>query len=443
MKTKSKTNSYPSSDGIARRLKQALSQFSLVGLARQTGFQRRSPQKLTPLVFLQSCLLILLPESASLRNWAIVIGLVKTITYSKQALFKRLHTGALLFVQGVLGAFLARASLGVHRVLHPALERFPRVIIQDSVVLTLSPKLAACFPGARNQAGPQGAMIRVQTLLDVKHERFIHFWHSAFIHNDAKAAPEGLELLRPGDLLLRDLGYFVLSVLRQLMDRGIKFLSRWKIDACLFNLTGQPLGLVGALRHQGWLDQEVLLGAKEQLKVRLVALPVPEAEANRRRRLAKQNRRYRPSAKHLFLLSWNLYVTNVGREVWSAKVVGQVYKLRWRVETIFKAWKSHFELEHVPAGSPEQVQVLLYARLLFIGLFEVYYLAWWDYRLQWQPKPPISLLKLAALMRVCVAELLHIIQPRVDEALAKQIAYHCTYEQRQRKHFIDMLALQG
>jgi hypothetical protein len=123
--------------------------------------------------------------------------------------------------------------------------------------------------------------------------------------------------------------------------------------------------------------------------------------------------------------------------------VGQVYGLRFRIETTFRAWKQHFKMEDVPAGSRTQVEVLLYARLLFIALFEVHYLAGWDQRIQAQPRPPISHLKLAALMPVYLPlELLRHLQPKVQEALAKQVPYHCTYERRRkRKNFVQKLQL--
>jgi hypothetical protein len=439
-----KTNlkSLPNGEASAQRLAQALSQINLDDLARQTRFCRRQPKKLSPLVFIQSCCLILLPGKASLRAWALLIGLVQNLTYSKQALFKRLNAAALAFVQSILHVFLLRLTLGAARTLPPALAGFPRVLVHDSVVLTLSPRLAAAFPGSRRQRCAQGAMIRVQAFLDLKHEQFVHFWHSAYVKNDVASAGEGLEHLRRGDLFIRDLGFFVLTVLERLTERGINWLSRCKTNAGVFDLAGRDLDLVRALRGRDQLDRQVLLGRKERLPVRLVALKVPAAVANERRRKVRRSHGYQPTKKHCWLLGWNIYVTNVGPETWSARQVAQVYGLRWRLETTFKAWKQSFKMEDVPVGSPVQVEVLLYARLLFISLFEVNYLARCDYLIQRQPRPPISHLKLAALMPLYLSvELLRQFQPQVERALEKQVAYHCTYEKRKRKHFIDMLAL--
>jgi hypothetical protein len=439
---KKNLHSLPKGGSGAERLEHALQHLNVDQLARQTRFCRRTPRKLSALTFLHSCFLVLLQTRASLRQWALVIGLVGNQTYAKQSLFKRLNPAALLFVQRVLQAFLARLSLGAQRVLPPALDSFKRVLLQDSVILSLSPGLARSFPGTGNQFGLRG-MLRVQVLLDLKHEQFVRFGHGPYTRNDLQAAREGLEQLQPGDLLIRDLGFYVVAALRRLQDLGVCFLSRVRSDATLFLPEGTPLDLVRALRGRDRWDAPVLLGGEEKLPVRLVALKVPAAVANQRRRKARQNRRYRPSRRHLWFLGWNIYITNVGRRRWpTPEQVGQVYALRWRIETTFRTWKQHLHLEDMPTGSPTQVAVLLYARLLFISLFQVQYLGVWDYQIQQEPTPPISQEKLAALMPLLVSlELLPHFQSRLKSALAKQIAYHCTYEKRKRKHFIDQLAL--
>jgi IS4 transposase len=139
------------------------------------------------------------------------------------------------------------------------------------------------------------------------------------------------------------------------------FLSRLRLDIVLFDLKRQrPLPLLKALRRKGQLDCPVLVG-RQKFPARLVAIKLPEALAAERRRQAKQNRdrRRQPNATYRALLGWALFLTNGDRQVLSARAVAQVYGLRWRIETIFKAWKSHFRLTEVPDGSPEQLLCVL------------------------------------------------------------------------------------
>jgi hypothetical protein len=430
---------------VCSQLESALEPLDCDALARGTGFCRRLPKKLPPLTFVQSACLLLTEPVVSLRRWAMLIGLLRNRTYAKQSLFERLNRRAVNFLQRVLQALLATLSLGRQRVLPPELDSFERVILQDSTLLTLSPRLAGFFPGSRNQSSPRRqSQLRLQAFYELKHEHFLYFSHGAFNRNDLSAAEDGLELLRPGDLLVRDLGYLVLGVLRRLQDSGICYLSRFKHNLRVFEPGGQPLDLARLLRHRTRpLDKDVLVGAKEQLPVRLVAIPLAEELANQRRHQARHNRHFHASRQHVILAGWEIFITNVGREVWSPKVVAQIYHLRWRIETIFKAWKSHFNLENAPAGSRVEVEAFLYARLLLITIFEVCFLARWDYRLQSQTPTGLSLLKLAAYLPLCLAAgWLAQLQPHLQGALLKQIRYHCTYEPRnQRQSYLQMLKL--
>ncbi len=427
------------------QLESALEPLQCERLARQTGFCRRQPKKLEPLSFVQSACLLLTEKMVSYRRWAMLIGVLSNQTYAKQSLFERLSSRAVVFLQSVLQALVSHLNQGVERVLPPELNGFARVIIQDSTLLTLSPKLARFFPGARNQCSQKRqSQLRVQGFYDLKQERFLYFSHGAFNRNDQSAAQDGLELLRPGDLFMRDLGYWDLRVVRHLGEAGLHYLSRFKHNVRVFEPGGQPLDLARLLRHRTRpLDKDVLVGVKAQLPVRLVAIPLAEEVANQRRHQARHNRHFHASRQHVILAGWALFITNVSREVWTPKVVAQIYHLRWRIETIFKAWKSHFNLENAPAGSRVEVEAFLYARLLLITIFEVCFLARWDYQLQGQTATGLSLLKVAAFLPLYLpVAWLAQLQPHLESALLKQVAYHCTYEKRTtRKNFLEMLEL--
>ena len=152
------------------------------------------------------------------------------------------------------------------------------------------------------------------------------------------------------------------------------------------------LSLLGILRRDGRFDQNVLLSAEHKVPVRLVALPVPEQVANQRRRKAKTNRdkRCNPSKAHLELLGWNIFVTSVDSLTWGAETVQKVYGVRWRIEIIFKSWKSYFNLTRTPTGSAIQLEVLIWAKLLAICLFQKLFGC-----LELHIAQPVSLLKTA------------------------------------------------
>jgi hypothetical protein len=421
----------------------ALSSLDLDALARQSRFCRREPRKLPPRSFLLSCCLLLAEPLVSLRRWALLIGTLTNQTYAKQSLCERLSDRAVRFVQGVVLSLVSRLNTQEQPALPAALTAFARVLIQDSTILTLPAKLRSWFPGARNQNGHLGGMIRLQGLYDLRHRCFVHFSHSAFTRNDQTLAHEVLAHLSPGDLLLRDLGYLVLAVLRQIGRRGAFYLSRFKVSLVVLEPEGQRLDLVRRLKKRtAPLDEVVHLGAREQLPARLVGFRVSDQEANRRRRVARRNHHFHASPKHLALLDWDLFITNASALQLSAREVAKVYGLRFHIETIFKSWKSHFQLEDLPAGSRAQVETLLYARLLLITILEVRFWARWEDQLQ-DRAGPLSRLKVAAFLRLYLPiTLLPELQPDLEAALQKQLPYHCTYEKRRkRKNFAERLKL--
>jgi len=93
----------------------------------------------------------------------------------------------------------------------------------------------------------------LQSLLLALHQP-IHFQLGCLTDNDQKASPLILDHLQPGDLVIRDLGYAVLKVWRQIAERGAYFLSRFRSDFVLFDpQSHQPLELLDLVRDHSQL----------------------------------------------------------------------------------------------------------------------------------------------------------------------------------------------
>lgn len=388
-------------------------------------------------------MLLVSQSVVSFRRWAVLVGVLGQLCLSKQALWERTTPCAAAFLQAVLAHVLHRRLTRALPAAPEALATFPRVLIQDSTTLKLSPKLAAAFPGSRNQCGAAHGQLKIQSLYDLRGQRFVSFRLSGFNRNDQAAAPDVLAVARTGDLVLRDLGYYVLATFQQIAQVGAFFLSRLRLDTTLRDArTGSALDLLGTLKRQGRLDRAVLLG-EAQLPVRLVAVRLPEALAAERRRKAKQNRdqRWRPTARHLALLGWAIFVTNVPREIWSPQTVAQVYGVRWRIETIFKAWKSHFRLTEVPSGTAAQLEAMIYARLIFVTVFaQTWAVA--AAALGTEAAPRQSLLQWAGLIGDFFLVLcLEAWRRPLHNSFCRQLDYHGRYERRRRKHFGETLRI--
>jgi hypothetical protein len=421
-----------------QQLKIQLQQLNLDALARRTGFLRRVPRKIPMLSLVLAVVALAAETSLSLERVAAVIGLAAGLSYTKQALHARLGIKLESFLAEVVTSILNQISLPVQT--QGWFRPFQRVLLHDSTVQTLPAHLAAAFPGSAN-GKRRYAALKVQFVCDLLHSQVLHLSLSGFTRNDQAASADILKLLQAGDLIIRDLGYFVLKVMEQLHLKGAFFLSRFRHGVSVWDLeSGKSLDLVKLLRPGQSLDRQVLLGA-ERVAVRLVAQPVPEALANERRRKALANRDQRcvPSKDKLYLLSWNIFVTNVPSRVWPLRAIQPIYRLRWRIETIFKAWKSHLGLRQLNCRTQDLLRLSAMTKLLFC--IAVYRFCD-TLELMGDATQHVSLLRLARIIGQCAgwfaATWLGI---SMAKWLEWHLRHHLFYETRKdRKNFYELLA---
>jgi hypothetical protein len=406
----------------------SLAALDLEGLARRSGFLRRRPRKI-PMLDLLLAFCALGPESVlSLERIAAVVGLAAGCRYSKQALHQRLSQTIEHFLSAVALALFGQMSAPLRA--QGCFASFGRVLLHDSTVLSLPRRLAAVFPGSASQQSKNGAALKIQWVCDLLSGSLVQLSLSGFRRNDQAAAADILSVVQPGDLLLRDLGFFCLPVLVQLQRLGAFFLSRLRHGVVLRDpTTKKPIDLLQLLRRDGRFDGWVLLG-EQQYPMRLVALPVPQEVADRRRALAKNNRDRRcvPDPQRLALMSWSLFVTNVPPRVWPAQLIAKLYRLRWRIEIIFKSWKSHLRLRELNCRSADLVRFSVLLKLLYCLLTTRCFIAL-------APLAPsgrqVSLLRFSRALGHCslliTATLLQISPERL---LTHHWAQHVLYEQR-------------
>src|SRR5215475_4338776 len=183
-------------------------------------------------------------------------------------------------------------------------------------------------------------------------------------------------LARAGALFLFDLGYFNLTAFATLVAAQAYFLSRLNPQATVREVVGgrhQTLELAKSLAAdpRSVIEKAIVLGAYERIPTRLIAVRMPEAIVNERRRqahAAAKKAGYTPSQVHLTLLAWNLFITNVPATVWSPTTGAVAYSLRWQVELVFRAWKSGVHLATLTTPTKYSTLCYLYGRMLLILL---------------------------------------------------------------------------
>jgi hypothetical protein len=415
---------------------QRLSLLPLQSLARTSGFVLRRPKKLSLEAFLQSLLLSLCYPAYSFQSWAAQLSALQSGLFSKQALHRRCNRRLLEFLQlslaSLLGNFVRR-SCPSH-----LFEPFGRVLLQDSTSLALHPRLANCFPACGNQHQAKLASVKIQALFELRSQSWLYFQLGALTDNDQKASGLILSHLQPGDLVIRDLGYAVLKVWRQIAQAGAYFLSRCRSDFTFFDpKTQQPLELLALVQNHSQLSVQVLVGAEERLPLRLVALRLPpQLAAQRRRRAranAKRDRSLRLTKRYLKLLDWTILLTNVSAHQLSAQQLLEAYCCRWHIEVLFKSWKSHFQLGNLPTRNPLWVQIQLLAKLLAIALLQTTF----------APNPLVAELQALSPLKIAayLARLLPLIAASPHRDWLPHFSYFCRYDSRSdRTNFFQKLA---
>ena len=153
-----------------------------------------------------------------------------------------------------------------------------------------------------------------------------------------------------GSLSIFDLGYFSLERFRRIGEAKAYWISRFQHGTKVFDAAGKRLHLLRFLQQHGpngLVDASVVLGEKERLPCRLIAVRVPAEVAARRRQKIREKARdhgREPSQEYLDLQEWTIFVTNCPPELLTWKEVVVLYRARWQIELLFKLWKSHNHL---------------------------------------------------------------------------------------------------
>jgi hypothetical protein len=271
----------------------------------------------------------------------------------------------------------------------------------------------------------------------------------SFTDNDQKASKDILQFIKEGDLVIRDLGYHVLKVLHSIVLKKAYFLSRYHHGSKAYNPDRKveiDLLKVFSKNKTGVVDINVLMGKKEQLPCRLVAIKMPGHISAERKRKAKNNRdkRLNHSNEYLKLLEWSIFITNVRVEAWGWHEILQAYRVRWYIEIVFKGWKSHFNIVGLGPERPKKnrskkvdieryktrIDSIIYSMLIFVMIFHIHFYFYWAFRIFEKYNKQISLLKLCSFI---VANLDRIINSKNIYEFEDEIAYYACYEKRKKR----------
>lgn len=348
-------------------------------IARETGFVQRE-SKLGGVEFLGVMTQGLYARAdASLNQMAAMIKDINPeAEISAPGLHQRINESGVAFLEKMLSKALELSACGlIDESVPELLESFEKVHILDSTHITLPEELSSIWKGSGGDASESG--MKLQLMLDHKSGKYESIVTMDSITPDRSYIDEAVKRIKAGELLIYDLGYSKQEAMMDISERGGYFLSRLDHRLGLYKQAEdgslEKFDLVKELRKAlasgiGFCQFEVWLSkGGRQLKIRLIAEKMPDDVANERRRKARKTAKKKgrePTKKHMFLLGWGLYITNVEEEQLEARAVSLLYRLRWQIELVFKSWKSYHGLTEVRGQRPERIECFMYGRLIMM-----------------------------------------------------------------------------
>ena len=357
-------------------------------IERRVGFVQRSTVVLDGPRFVQTTSLTWMHNAnagySQLQHTAASVG----AQVSSQAIQQRFSQASVRLLREVWQAgiehLIASEPVGV-----PVLSRFAGVYLQDGTVISLPDSLREQWPAGGGE-GEQAAM-RVQVRMQMQTGEIAGMWVQPT--KEAERSGEPMNFPLPvGSLFIGDTGYFTLAGMRERSEAGEYFLTQAKASVQVRDSMGVWRDLLSFLREHpdGPVDEWVLMGKREQVPVRLIAVHLSEEQAQRRRTRAGasithppkgiaapqvgeatpqeqrqgKKKRKKVSEARLKLSEWTLLVTNVPKEQVTVEEAVVLMRYRWQLELYWKLWKQRGKVDTWRSQQPERIETEIFAKLV-------------------------------------------------------------------------------
>ena len=337
-------------------------------LARKTNLIVRRSAKFSAQGFSLGIFKAVLTGRASFNHLAMNLGLGEHETMSRQGVYKRMDRSAVSFMMNATGQAIKDRwddeALIVTR-------RFNRVILEDSSQSKTDKRNAADFPGHGNDRG-KTAGCKIDLAFDLlTGEPVSEALHLATAQ-DREIGKDLVDLVKPFDLVLRDMGYFSTGEFIRIESLDAFWLSRLPAGVKARDPGGRKLETILRTTKAGEIDCDMNIGDARH-PARLIAVrATPEVARERRRQRREQARQLgkQPNKDMLTRDAWHIIITNVGEELMKTREIFKLYSVRWQVEIIFRAWKQSGQLVKALArrSNPFHLQTLMYGAILLLIL---------------------------------------------------------------------------
>lgn len=295
------------------------------------------------------------------------------ISISKQAYDERFDDTAVAFVKSIFETqFLKQVEVLVHP---EFLNKFTKVRIKDGTRFELAERLKEYFKGFGGK-NTTGAGVCIQLEFDIKTGKTLEIELTDANKPDNKEVAIKAEKIEKGELVIRDLGYFVLDGIEKIINNKAYIISRLNTKTNVYELNGEEVSFKKVYQWMSkkritHFEKQVLIGQEHKIPLRLVLDIVPEEEYQKRlRKVDIYNRKkgYQTTQEYKTRARFNLFITNVEAEDVPSEEVYTLYKLRWQIELTFKIWKSIIGIDKIQPMKYHRFVCTLYAKLILLQI---------------------------------------------------------------------------
>jgi FOG: Transposase and inactivated derivatives len=295
------------------------------------------------------------------------------ITISKQAYDERFDDTAVAFVKSIFEAQLLKQ---VECVVHPDfLKKFTRIRLKDGTRFELCERLKDYFKGfgGKNVTGA-GACIQLE--FDLKTGKTLEIELTDANKPDNKDVSLKAKNIQEGELVIRDLGYFMLDAIEKIIENKAYIISRLNTKTKVYELTGEDISFEKVYQWMRQnqithLEKQVLVGQEHKIPLRLILDVVPEQAYQKRIYkidIYNHKKGHQTTSDYKARARFNLFITNIEAEDLPSEQVYTLYKLRWQIELTFKIWKSICGIDKIQPMKYHRFVCTLYAKLILIQI---------------------------------------------------------------------------
>lgn len=368
-------------DWYKKKISEIFQPSTLFQLARQSKFIQRSTSLLQGKDFIELMTVASIdPQATSLEG---LCGKLREINpeadLTAQSLMERINRPASAsFLKIIFQKSIENGLINIVEQVPPELLRpFNNVYVEDCSECALNEELQENFKGS--SGGASKASVKLDFIYEIIQKTIFSVEITDRKEPDQKLAQRHLDIIKKGDLWIRDLGFFDAIVLKKIDEMGAYFLGRLPASAYAYlnKEDEHPIDLAKYINSKyprdSVIDLQVFVTA-EKLPCRLIAYRAPKELAEKRRREANKEAKKKGRTQkqaNIDRLDFTLFITNVSKDIWKAEVVGTVYTVRWQIELIFKNWKSCLKIHYLKGTNPNRIRCLLYGKLISIVIINI------------------------------------------------------------------------